>query len=78
MKTTMTTAEFGRRFDEDKDLGDAVDWSRVHRPGLEKIRLYFDLPLWAIEKLDRQARLRDIPRSSLVNEWVLQKLESVS
>lgn len=78
MKTTMTTAEFDRRFDEGKDLGDAVDWSRAQRPGLKKKRVYIALPLWAVEKIDRQARLRGIPRSSLVNEWVSQKLESVS
>ncbi|MCY3673730.1 MAG: hypothetical protein OXG21_02040 [Rhodobacteraceae bacterium] len=40
--------------------------------------MYLTLPLWAVEKLDRQARLRGIPRSSLVNEWVSQKLETVS
>ncbi|MDE2760745.1 MAG: hypothetical protein OXH90_10685 [Paracoccaceae bacterium] len=78
MKTPMTTAEFDRRFDEGLDLADAVDWSKVRRPGLETKRVYLTLPLWAIEKLDRQARLRGIPRSSLVNEWVSEKLETVS
>ena len=78
MKTTLATAEFDRRFDEGQDLGDAVDWSRARRPGLETKRVYLTLPLWVVEKLDRQARLRGISRSSLMNEWISQKLESVS
>ena len=66
MKTTMTTAEFDRRFDEGKDLGDAVDWSTAHRPGRKEGRMYYAHSLLAVKKPDRQARQRDIPRSSLV------------
>ena len=66
MKTTMTTAEFDRRFDEGKDLGDAVDWSNAQRPGQRKSRVYLTLPSLAVKKPDRLARQRGIPKSSLV------------
>ncbi len=66
MKTTMTTAEFDRRFDEGKDLGDAVDWSNAQRPGRKKSRVYLANSSLAVKKPDRQARQRGIPRSSLV------------
>lgn len=52
----MTTAEFDRRFDEGKDLGDAVDWSNAQRPGQRKSRVYLTLPSLAVKKPDRQAR----------------------
>ena len=66
MKTTMTAAEFDRRFDEGKDLGDAVDWSKAQRPGLKKKRVYSAHTLLADKILDRKERQRGILSSSLI------------
>ncbi len=78
MKKVITSAEFDRLFDEGKDIDDLVDWSKARRPNLEKKRVYINLPLWVINRLDQHAEQQGIPRTLLINKWLSQKLESIS
>ena len=78
MKKVMTTAEFDRLFDEGKDFDDAIDWSKPYYPDFEKKRVYLNLPISVVNKLDQHAKQQGIPRKLLINKWLSQKLESVS
>ena len=78
MKKMITAEEFDRRFDAGEDISDYVDWSSVRRPNLEKKRVYLSLPAWAVNRLDKQAKSQGVPRTSLINKMISEKLESAS
>ena len=76
MKKIISAAEFDRRFDEGEDISDYVDWSTAKRPNLEKKRVYLSLPLWVINRLDRQAKSQGEPRSEVLTRIIIEHLES--
>jgi len=72
----MKTEEFDRKFDDGKDVSNALDFSNATRPGREQRRVNVDFPIWMIESLDREAKRLGIPRQSVIKVWIAERLES--
>jgi len=74
----MKAREFDKKFDEDKDISEHLDVSKVRRPGQEQRRVNVDFPLWMINSLDKEAKRLGVPRQSIIKVWVAERLEKVS
>lgn len=66
---------FDRAFDAGEDVSGHVDWARARRVNLEPRRVNVDFPAWVVEALDREARLRGVPRQSLIKLWIAERLK---
>lgn len=71
----LKAGAFDRAFDAGEDVGGHVDWARARRPNLETRRVNVDFPAWVVEALDREARLRGVPRQSLIKLWIAERLK---
>lgn len=52
MKTTAK--EFDELFGSGADISEFVDYSKATRPNLAQKKVDLDLPVWMIEKLDKE------------------------
>ncbi len=66
--------DFDRAFDAGEDVSGHVDWAQARRVNLEARRVNVDFPAWVVEALDREARLRGVPRQSLIKLWIAERL----
>jgi len=72
---SKTTAEnLEAKFDAGEDVSDYFDYSKATRPRLERKRINLDLPKWLVDKLDRHARLAQVPRQALVKVWMSERV----
>lgn len=73
----MKAAEFDRLFDEGEvDIVEYLDLSTGRRPGLELERVSVDVPVWMVERLDRQAAALGVSRQELIEESVARYLSA--
>lgn len=61
-KSTISAAEFDRRFDDGEDITPFLDLSRIQQPGMEQRRVNVDLPAWMIASLDHAAQTIGVTR----------------
>ena len=45
------------------------------RPNLDQKRVNVDLPIWMIQKLDRQANLIGVTRQSIIKVWLSERIK---
>jgi len=74
----MKAHEFDKKFDENKDISEYLDISKVKRLKQEQKRVNVDFPLWMIDLLDKEAKRLGVPRQSIIKVWVAERLEKVS
>ena len=67
---------FDAKFDAGEDLGEHIDWSSAHRPGLTKRRVNIDFTDQMVQRLDREAQRRGVTRQSLIKMWIADRLEA--
>ena len=71
----MKAEEFDKKFDNDEDIIDYLDFSKARRPGREQKRVNVDFPVWMIQSLDREADRLGVPRQSVIKFWIAERLE---
>jgi hypothetical protein len=71
----MKAKTFDRKFDEGKDVTDALDLSRARRPLQAQKRVNVDFPTWMIRELDSEARRVGVTRQSIIKMWLAERLE---
>ncbi len=71
----MKAKEFDKKFDENEDITDYLDFSKTRRPGREQKRVNVDFPVWMIQSLDREADRLGVPRQSVIKFWIAERLE---
>jgi hypothetical protein len=71
----MKAKSFDRKFDEGKDVTDALDLSRARRPLQAQKRVNVDFPTWMIRELDSEARRVGVTRQSIIKMWLAERLE---
>jgi hypothetical protein len=71
----MKASEFDKRFDENEDISDEVDWTKSRRINVEAKRVNVDFPSWVVSALDRQAQKLGITRQSLIKIWIAERLK---
>ena len=74
----MKAGEFDRAFDAAEDVSAHVDWTRARRPNTEPRRVNVDFPAWVVAALDREAAIRGVPRQSLIELWIAERLKEAS
>lgn len=71
----ITAKEFDTLFDNSDDISQFIDYSKAHRPNLAQKRVNLDLPLWMIEKLDKEAKRLGVARQAIMKMFLAQHLE---
>ena len=74
----MKADEFEKKFDENKNITEHLDLSKLRRPKQEQKRVNVDFPLWMINLLDKEAKRLGVPRQSIIKVWISERLEKVS
>jgi len=72
----MKAKTFERKFDEGKDITDALDLTKARRPLQEQKRVNVDFPAWMVERLDREAKRVGVTRQSIIKVWLAERLEN--
>ena len=75
---TITAEEFDKKFDDDEDVSEYIDFSQSYKLGDEPRRVNVDFPAWMVSKLDKEAKHMGVPRQSLIKMWIAEKLKSVA
>lgn len=72
----MKASSFDKKFDlGEESIIDALDLSKIRRPGLEPRRVSVDFLEWMVESLDKEAHRLGVTRQSLIKLWVADKLD---
>lgn len=72
----MKAEELDKIFDEGKeDILPYLDMTTLRRPNLDQKRVNVDLPIWMIQKLDRQANLIGVTRQSIIKVWLSERIK---
>ena len=73
----MKAEELDKIFDDGKeDILPYLDMSTLRRPNLDQKRVNVDLPIWMIQKLDRQANLIGVTRQSIIKVWLSERIKA--
>ena len=72
----MKAKTFDRKFDEGKDITEALDLSKARRPLQAQKRVNVDFPTWMIRELDLEARRVGVTRQSIIKMWLAERLEN--
>ncbi len=70
-KKKVSAQEFDRKFDAGEDISMHLDFDA----GVKKVNV--DLPLWAIQELDREASRRGVARQALIKMWLIDRLDAI-
>jgi len=71
----MTAEEMDKIFDDgNEDILPYLDLSKTLRQGHQDKRVNVDFPAWMIAKLDFEADRLGVPRQSLINVWIAERL----
>jgi len=73
----MKAKTFDKKFDDNEDVSDALDTSKIRRPNQEQRRVNVDFPIWMIESLDNEAKHLGVTRQSIIKVWLAERLEKV-
>ena len=71
----MKAEEFDKKFDNNENITDNLDFSKARRPGREQKRVNVDFPIWMIQSLDREAHRLGVPRQAIIKIWIAERLE---
>jgi hypothetical protein len=71
----MKAKTFDRRFDEGRDVTEALDLTKARRPLQEQKRVNVDFPTWMIQSLDKEAKRVGVTRQSIIKVWLAERLE---
>lgn len=72
-----TAKEFDVLFENGEDITEFVDYSKGYRPNLAQKRVNLDLPIWMIERLDKEAQRLGVARQAIMKMFLAQHLEKV-
>ena len=72
----MKAEELDRKFDDNQeDIIDDLDLTRIKRAGQDQKRVNVDFPIWMVESLDKEAQRLGVTRQSIIKIWIADRLE---
>lgn len=72
----MKAEELDKIFDDGREgIVPYLDLTTLRRPNLDQKRVNVDLPIWMIQKLDRQAGLIGVTRQSIIKVWLSERIK---
>ena len=81
---TITAKEFDKKFDNDEDITEYLDFSNAMRlKEIKKLKtetkkVNVDFPEWIIESLDQEAKKIGVTRQSIIKVWIAERLKEES
>ena len=76
-KNKKTTAQnLESRFDAGEDVLDYFNRDKSFRPGHVKKRVNLDIPIWMIQRIDRQAGRNGIARQAQIKSWLADRIKT--
>jgi len=74
----MKAEEFDKIFDDnEEDIIEYLDLSKIKRPNLEPKRINIDFPTWMVQSLDKEAKHIGVSRQAVIKMWLAEKLQSL-
>jgi len=74
----MKAEEFDKIFDDnEEDIIEHLDLSKIKRPNLEPKRINIDFPTWMVKKLDDEARHIGVSRQAIIKTWLADKIMQI-
>ena len=74
----MKAKDFDKKFESGEDITEFLDFSKARRPGQEQKRVNVDFPIWMIHSLDKEAKRLGVPRQSIIEIWIAERLKEIS
>ena len=75
----MKTLEIDKIFDENQeDVLDYFDTSKIKMINEEPRRVNIDFPSWMIQSLDKEAKHVGVSRQAVIKMWLAEKLQSLN
>jgi len=74
----ITTNELDKKFDDGEDVMEYMDLTSIKRPNLEQKRVNLDMPIWMIEKLDKEAKRLGVARQAIMKMFLSEALNKES
>ena len=75
----MKAEDFDKKFEEgEEDIVEDLDLSTARRVNQEPKRINVDFPAWVVESLDREAARIGVTRQSIINVWLVERLQEES
>ncbi|MEI6089320.1 MAG: CopG family antitoxin [bacterium] len=72
----MKATEFDDKFDSGEDISNMLDLSKSKRTKQNPKRINLDMPLWMLEKLDKEAERLGVTRQSVIKIWLAERLDA--
>jgi hypothetical protein len=74
----MKARDVERKCNEGQDVSKYPDLSKIKKVEQEQKRVNVDFPVWMIHSLDKDASRLGVPRQSVINLWVAERLEKTA
>ena len=74
----MKASEFDDKFDSGDDITGVLDLNKSKRINQNPKRVNLDMPVWMIEKLDREAERLGVTRQSVIKVWLAERLDEIT
>ncbi len=71
----MKAEEFDNN--EEEDIIEYLDMSKVKRPNVEPKRINIDFPTWMVKKLDEEAQHIGVSRQAIIKTWLADKIMQI-
>ena len=75
----MKASELDKKFDDnEEDILEHFDTSKVRRINEEPKRVNIDFPAWMVQSLDREARHLGVSRQAVIKMWLAERLQDLN
>jgi hypothetical protein len=68
-------SKFDEKFDDGESIIEYLDLSKARRPAEEQKRISMEIPVWMVEKLDREAKKLGVTRDAIIKMWLAEHLQ---
>ena len=75
----MKTSEIDKIFDDNQDdILDYFDTSKIRMINEEPKRVNIDFPSWMVQSLDKEAKHIGVSRQAVIKMWLAEKLQGLN
>ena len=72
----MKANELDKKFDDNEEsILEYFDLSKAERVNLQQQKVNIDMPLWMIQRLDREASRLGISRQAIIKTWLADRIK---
>lgn len=71
----MKATEFDKKFDNGEDISGLLNLNNAKRINLNPKRINLEMPVWMLEKIDKEAGKLGVTRQSVIKIWLAERLE---